>query len=74
MSKPKPRYYFIGKKATPPASSYWVGATRAELLARIAARRSQQRSATPLDITHDPALGATAALRHDHAPRWKVGH
>jgi hypothetical protein len=58
-------------KPTPPASSYWVGATRVELMAAIKDRRPQQKSATVSDVMFDPALSATTALMRDH--KWKPG-
>lgn len=47
---------------TPPSSSYWVGATRAELAAAIAGRRHQMAPATERDAVFDPAGQATADL------------
>lgn len=62
----------IGNKyrPTPPTSSYWAqpGLTREQLNSAIVARRAQQHSATVTDITHDPSLAATLALKRDH---WK---
>lgn len=58
------------RRPSPPASSYWVGASREELNARVTARRPQQRSVTVAELMHDPALAATLALKQDK--RWKV--
>lgn len=49
-------------RGVPPASSYWVGASRDELRQAIAARRPHQASATARDVWWDPSTGATAAL------------
>lgn len=57
----------------PTAPSYWVGASREELIQRVAARRPQQRIPTIAEATYDPALSATTALAKDHGPRWQKG-
>lgn len=46
----------------PPAYSFWAGATREELAARIQARRHQQAVPTDKDTAYDPMLAATADL------------
>lgn len=72
--KPVPASHFVlasdGRRASAPAESYWIGRDREQLKALIASRRAQQRTPTVSDLTHDPALAATAALAKDHGPRW----
>ena len=51
-------------KGVPPASSYWVGATRDELHARIAARRPVQACGeTTTGIAWDNSIAAEASIR-----------
>lgn len=61
----------IRRRYQPPVTSYWAdpSLTREQLNAQIAARRSQQPGATVAELTHDPALSATVALKRDH--QWK---
>ena len=51
-------------KGVPPASSYWVGTTRAELHAAIAARRPVQACGeTTTGIAWDNSIAAEASIR-----------
>lgn len=65
MDAPNPNTYVIRPRAvligTPPASSYWVGASRAELQAAVIERRPFQATASEKDLFFDPLVGATAA-------------
>ena len=65
MRSDNPNTYVIRPKETlmglPPDSSYWVGATRAELNAAILARRPQMATASEKDLAFDLLIGATAA-------------
>lgn len=55
-------------KGLPCASSYWIGATREQLAARVRSRRHQQAIPGSLEVAFDPSIGATAALA-DHRRR-----
>ena len=70
MTSSNPNTYVIQPKAvmdgTPPASSYWVGASREELAAQVAARRHQQAIARQAEVRFDPSLAATVSLMVDH--------
>lgn len=64
MTASRPRTDFVIVNGRPPASSYWAGATREQLLQTIAARRHQQAVPSERDVKYDPALAATADLMH----------
>ena len=70
--------FAIGTKTEPPRSSYWCGASRDELRARVEARRAQQHLPSSLELTFDPAIAATLAwnlrkLAHKMARRRAGG-
>ena len=70
MTSSNPNTYVIQPKAvmdgTPPASSYWVGASREELAAQVAARRHQRAIPSSTDVRFNPAIDATVSLMVDH--------
>lgn len=53
--------FAIGIKTEPPASSYWCGASREELHARVDARRAQQHLPSSVELSFDPGIAATQA-------------
>ena len=64
-----------GLSAEPPASSYWVGASREELAAIVAQRRSVMASADQHDAIYGPfrcrgESPMTAYRNRQRAARW----
>lgn len=65
MMRPQTAAYLL-TRGNPPASSYWVGATRDELAAAIAARRPQMACGEPPGrkmLAWDNGIAAEASLR-----------
>lgn len=58
---------------TPPATSFWAGASREQLAAAVAARRPHQATASVHDRSFDPAIAATVSIRRltrAHQRQW----
>lgn len=67
-----------GLSAEPPASSYWVGASREELAAIVAQRRAVMASPDPHDAIYGPfrcrgESPMTAYRNRQRAARWARG-
>lgn len=62
MARHKMPHTVILPKPAPCRESYWIGATREQLQARVAQERPRQWVPTPADVKFDPALDATASL------------
>ena len=59
----------VTRDGDPPATSFWVGASRESLQRAVAARRAQQRIPSEGDLRFDPLLSATAALLERKSPK-----
>lgn len=66
---------YTASRGAAPSTSYWVGASRAELAQRIAERRTQQESAYPSDFVYGPmrsAEGGSPMAQYRRRQRWQA--